>query len=262
MAERYGQQDSAFTILMASGFLAIPGILLREYKKLGLGDEEMMLLLHLMQFKQLGVTWPTCQELGERMSTKEEIIEEMISCLMRQGFLGLTEVNGEQGLDMTPLYRKLNTFLEPKPKPSAHVASLDLLEKKETGNSIFALFEQEFGRPLSPLEYEKIVRWLDEDRYREELIREALREAVMAAKFNFKYIDRILFEWQKNHIRSMQELQAYREQFRNRMQSRGGGQNAPAARKAREPQQQQPADNGEQGSGDKYDVFYKMYSRE
>src|SRR5689334_23028845 len=126
MTERFGQPDSAFTLLMASGFLAIPGLLLREYKKLGLADEEMMLLLHLMQFRQEGIFWPTCRELGERMTTNEEIVEEMISSLMRQGYLGLNEINGEQGLDMAPLYRKLSAWLEPKPKPTPPPASLDL----------------------------------------------------------------------------------------------------------------------------------------
>lgn len=254
MAEIHSH-DQALTVLLTSGFVAIPGVLLQKYKQLGLKDDEMMLLLHLMQFRQEGVEFPTFEQLSERMSLRQDVLISLLQKLIVGNFLDIEEKGiGQETYDLRPLYRKLSKLLEAKPRT---VTSLDLLEKKD--NNVFALFEQEFGRPLSPLEYEKIVRWIDEDQYREELIREALREAVLSAKFNFKYIDRILFEWQKNNIRTLQELNVYREQFRNRMPgARGKGQtnyNKPAAK-------DKPMEPEEGNQTNKYDAFYKMYGRE
>ncbi|MCX7568732.1 DnaD domain-containing protein [Tumebacillus sp. DT12] len=257
MAER-PREDNAVTMLMTSGFLAIPSILLRSYKRIGLGDEEMMLLLHLIDFRQQGIGLPTQRELAERMMMPEAMIASTMNVLLRQGFLAIEDGVGigQESYDLRPLYHKLNDLLTPKRPP---VNSLQILEKKETG--VFELFEQEFGRPLSPLEYEKIVRWLDEDRYQEEIIREALREAVLSAKFNFKYIDRILFEWQKNNIRSLQELTAYREQFRNRLSGpRSGG---PANAKGQQNRGREKApEKIEPEQENKYDAFYRLYGRE
>ncbi len=72
----------------------------------------------------------------------------------------------------------------------------EVVEENNTG-TIFILFEQEFGRPLSPFEIEMVSAWLDEDKISPSLIKAGLREAVLMGKLNFKYIDRILREWNK-----------------------------------------------------------------
>ena len=61
---------------------------------------------------------------------------------------------------------------------------------------IFSKIEEEFGRTLSPIEYETIKRWLDSN-MKEELIVEALKEAVLNGVYNIKYIDKILYDWGK-----------------------------------------------------------------
>jgi DNA replication protein len=257
MAER-PREDNPLTMLMTEGFLAIPSILLKSYKRIGLGEEEMMLLLHLLQFRQEGIEMPTPRELAERMLMPEEAISRMLVVLIRQGFLGIEERLGagqQEVYDLRPLYQKITDLLMPKRK---QVNSLDVLERKEI--NVFELFEREFGRPLSPLEYEKIVRWLDEDHYQEEIIREALREAVLSAKFNFKYIDRILFEWHKNNIRSIQDLNSYREQYRNRLSGSRIGQQDGVKSQSRTREKAPETIEPEQEN--KYDAFYRLYGRE
>ncbi|PWK15597.1 DnaD domain-containing protein [Tumebacillus permanentifrigoris] len=254
------RQDDVLTVLLTSGFLTVPSLLLQSYKQLGLSDEEMMLVMHLFQFRQEGVEFPTPAQIGQRMSVHEDMLMSVLGTLQRMGFLEI----GEDQIDLHPLYRKLIEFHEPKQKKP--LASLDLLEKKE--QNPFTVFEQEFGRPLSPLECEMIIKWMDEDRYREELIREALREAVLSGKFNFKYIDRILFEWQKVNIRTLQELNVHREQYRNRMpgsRQRQGQQQSRQPSSAQQQSQQRPGSAPAQeqdGQENKYDAFYRMYGRE
>lgn len=86
-------------------------------------------------------------------------------------------------------------------------------EKEE--RNLFTIFEKEFGRPLSPMELETISGWVDADRYPDELILLALKEAVFAGKLHFRYIDRILLEWSRNRVRTAQDAKAYTQKFRN-----------------------------------------------
>ena len=65
--------------------------------------------------------------------------------------------------------------------------------KNETKNNIFEEIESEFGRPLSPMEYEVINGWLS--KYDESLIHEALKEAVFSNAKSLRYITRILEAW-------------------------------------------------------------------
>ena len=74
----------------------------------------------------------------------------------------------------------------------------DKVETKE--NDIYALFEKELGRTLSSYEYELINTWLDKG-VSENTIKEALKEAILNNVRNFKYIDKIIYEWSKNGVK-------------------------------------------------------------
>lgn len=78
-------------------------------------------------------------------------------------------------------------------------------EKKAINNDIYTEFEQEFGRPISSMEYEIINAWLQHN-YTEELILGALKEAVYNGVKNFRYIDKILYEWNKKGFKTMNDV--------------------------------------------------------
>jgi DNA replication protein len=67
--------------------------------------------------------------------------------------------------------------------------------KRETKSNIFDEFQSEFGRTLSPMEYEVINGWLD--MYDETMIHEALKEAVLSGAKSLRYITRILQAWKE-----------------------------------------------------------------
>lgn len=77
-------------------------------------------------------------------------------------------------------------------------------KKKET---IFDLFQKELGRSISPMEYEIINAWLEKG-FSEELVLGALKEAVYNGVSSLRYIDRILYEWQKKGYHNMTEVEA------------------------------------------------------
>lgn len=71
--------------------------------------------------------------------------------------------------------------------------------------SIFNAFESEFGRTLSPMEFELIDGWLKSGTC-EELLIGALKEATYNGVKNFRYIDKIIFEWNKKGYKSMADI--------------------------------------------------------
>ena len=89
--------------------------------------------------------------------------------------------------------------------------SLIVLEEQETNNNnndnskIYKKIEQEFGRTLSPIECETIKYWLD-SKISEELIEEALKEAILNGVNNLKYIDKILVEWNKKGYKNRLDI--------------------------------------------------------
>ena len=82
-------------------------------------------------------------------------------------------------------------------------------EKSEEDNNIFSTFEKELGRTLSPIEYELLNAWLEQ--YNKDIIIEALKEAVISDAKNFRYIDRILFDWNNKGINSLEKLEQNRK---------------------------------------------------
>ncbi len=76
---------------------------------------------------------------------------------------------------------------------------------KTTEKNIFELFESEFGRPLSPMEYEFINAWINSG-MNEELIKEALKEATYNGVSNLRYIDKIIYEWTKKGYKTVEDV--------------------------------------------------------
>ncbi len=78
-------------------------------------------------------------------------------------------------------------------------------EKKQEESDVYSIFEKEFGRPISSMEYEIIHAWIEKG-FSEELILGALKEAVYNGVFRLNYIDKILYEWQRKGYKSMKEV--------------------------------------------------------
>ena len=81
-------------------------------------------------------------------------------------------------------------------------------EKKSIKTDVFSAFETEFGRTISATEYEIINAWLEKG-YTEELIKGALKEAVYNGVSNLRYIDKILYEWNKKGYKTLDDVNKY-----------------------------------------------------
>lgn len=76
---------------------------------------------------------------------------------------------------------------------------------------IFSYIEENFGRTLSPIEYEKVSQWEDN-----ELTRYAIKQSVLTGVYNIKYIQAILNNYEKNSITTVQQAQERDKEFKNK----------------------------------------------
>ncbi|QKY69184.1 DnaD domain-containing protein [Lentibacillus sp. CBA3610] len=182
----------------------VPVQLLDKYAALGLKEQEVMVILQLLRFLQEKNDFPTPNDLASHLTISEKECANILRKLIQKNFLSIEQLKNEhnqitESYSLNPLWEKLYT------------------EEAETNSqddgTIFILFEQEFGRPLSPFEIEMINTWLDEDKLPPSLIKAALRESVLMGKLNFKYIDRILRDWKKKGINSVEQAREASKAF-------------------------------------------------
>lgn len=206
---------------MKEGYLSVPNLLLKMYRKLGLTDLQTMLILHIISFQQKEDKWfPTVHELQERMSTHPDEVIRALQLLVQRGWLEIQESEDENSIryewyDVDPLYEELcSVTIQDYLDETASLNSLDWLQQLDE-SSLFTTFEREFGRPLSPMECESMSQWVEQDGYSEELVLAALKEAVFAEKLSFRYIDRILLEWEKKGVKTAEQAKELAASFRN-----------------------------------------------
>ena len=92
--------------------------------------------------------------------------------------------------------------------------NLQTTSKKVVSSNIYETFQKELVRSLSPVEYEYINAWLDKG-MSDDLIIGALKDAVLSGAKNFRYIDRILYDWRKQGFNSMNDVVAKRKSVSN-----------------------------------------------
>ncbi|WYP28302.1 DnaD domain-containing protein [Alkalihalobacillus sp. FSL W8-0930] len=208
-----------FAKWMAQKHITIPALLLEKYTALGLNEQELMALLHIQSYLDHGEKFVTPMQLCERMTLSHEDCTKLLSKLIRSQMLSLEKSSDETGMfyetySLEPLWLRLIECMDEESQRSTE------LQSNELEGKLYKQVEQEFGRPLSPIEGETLSMWIDQDKHQPELIFAALKEAVISGKLNFRYIDRILFEWKKNGIRTPEQARTHSEKFRNHTQTR------------------------------------------
>ncbi|GHH98216.1 DnaD domain-containing protein [Neobacillus kokaensis] len=198
------------------GNITVPSLLFSEYRNLNLNETELVLLLNILTFLEKGNYFPTPEELSRRMTITTAECNDMLRRLLQRGFLEIIDQYSNDGIrfekySIKPLWERLvELFLV------NHQLQVQETSKKTEEMDLYTCFEKEFGRPLSPFECESLAMWMDDDHHDPVIIKAALREAVMSGKLNFRYIDRILFEWKKNGIKTLDQAKNHGRKFRQK----------------------------------------------
>jgi DNA replication protein len=225
MSTQSNTQMKVEAILMNSfleGSVAVPSLLLKHYRALLLSEVDVMTLIHFISFVEKDRnTFPTLDEIQERMSASPDVVIASVQKLIREQFIVIDEDTHEttgfrsEQYNLTPLYKKLaKRVAEQQLKELADLAAITQAPGDDRVKNIYTTIENEFARPLTPMELETISNWLDKDMYKEELIMTALKEAVFAGKVHFRYIDRILLDWSRNRVSTVDQAKEYSQRFR------------------------------------------------
>ena len=192
-----------------SGNLVLPSALLLNYNQLFSSSDDFLVwqFFYLQNTTALGELSPS--QIAEKIGKQVFEVNQAISRLTEKGLLQYRtiELNGEIEVifDATLALERLDQLFEQQEPSQALPAKNDLKDLVET-------FQQELGRLLSPFEIEDLEKSLKEDGTSADLIKEALREAVLNGKPNWKYIQAILRNWRHEGIKSVAQVEAKRQE--------------------------------------------------
>ena len=192
-----------------SGNLVLPSNLLLHYNQLFSSSDDFLVwqFFYLQNTTALGELSPS--QIAEKIGKNVTEVNQAISRLTEKGLLQYRtiELNGEIEVifDATLALERLDQLFEKQAPNQVQSAPNDL-------KSLVDTFQQELGRLLSPFEIEDLEKSLKEDGTNADLIKEALREAVLNGKPNWKYIQAILRNWRHEGIKSVAQVEAKRQE--------------------------------------------------
>lgn len=203
---------------LREGTVTIPHLFFKLYPALNLNETEAMLLLHLMTFvEKEKKEFPTIEEIQQRMAATPQQVIKALQKLLKDEWITIDEEVDPVSQIQYERYNLNGIIRKLAAAWSEQLAAEQPKSQSSAGNGgkdIFSIFENEFARPLTPMELETISGWIDQDQYKEELILMALKEAVFAGKVHFRYIDRILLEWSRNRVFTVEQAKEHAQRFR------------------------------------------------
>ena len=188
-------------------------LLLTTYKELGLNEQEYVLLVLLARLLKTNPSGWTFSDISTHMTIDEANCSVLFINLVERQYITVSSKMDERGkrfeeYSIAPLFEKIETLLRQQKTQATST------QREE----IFSMIEQEFGI-LSPLDIETIHLWMTEDNFDPELIKLAIREMNSYQIKSIRYIDKILLDWKKKNIETVEEAKRQLIAFRQRKQS-------------------------------------------
>jgi len=169
-------------------------IFIKEALKLNLSLNEFLLLLY---FDNSYDSVFDIALLSKTLNMSEEQILQAYGSLMAKKLIKVVAIKDGYGkviekVSLDNFYNEIKTEYKTK-------------EEEIKKEDIYTIFEKEFGRTLSSMDYEIINAWIDNG-FSEELVIAALKEAVYNGVPNLRYIDKVLYEWNRKGIKKPTDI--------------------------------------------------------
>lgn len=185
--------------------MTIPRILFQNYKNIGITDQELIILIYILNTSDIFNPKQISNELNMTLNEVMAAMEDMSS-------KGITKLELKKIGNIRNEYINLDGLYE-------KLAFKILNKEEEKTTSIYDIFETEFGRTISPMEYEIINAWI-ENGTSEETIILALKEATYNGVSNLRYIDKIISEWSKKGIKTREDVEKSRMNFKQKKENK------------------------------------------
>lgn len=203
--------------LFESGALNLGELLATTYKKLGLDETSYVFLVLFARIVKTNPTDWTLAHIADLMTVDVTTISGIFMTLIHDGFIVVNQLEDVAGkrhesYSLAPLFLKVETVM----KKEASGKSVSTL--KELSVKIEAIFGV-----LSPRDVELIGHWLNEDGFDATLIELALGEMQLHDIRSLKYVDKILLNWKRKNIFTIDEAKRSLIEFRRGHINPGAG---------------------------------------
>ena len=179
---------------MVSEALDFRFLLLENYKKLKLNEQELATILMIDHLISQGNPLVTQDLLSLKMSLDVKSIDTVLANLLTKGYIAFVTEGGKTITTLEPLkkilFREFQFSMTRENSAKGEKQINDQLE------NIYEAFDKLLGRQLSPVEISKIREWVEHG-YSDEMIINALKEALSKGKKSLRSVDKILLSWEQ-----------------------------------------------------------------
>ena len=185
-------------------------LLLENYKKLKINEQELATIFMIDHLIGQGNPFVTQDLLSLKMTMDVKTIDTVLANLLTKGYLSYISQDGKTITTLDPLkkilYREFQLSLTKEENEK------NKKEVNEQLENIYSNFEKLFGRQLSPVEISKIREWVSYG-YSDDLIINALKEALNKGKKSLRSVDKILLSWSSRDDREKEGVSTIGEDW-------------------------------------------------
>lgn len=183
-------------------------LLIENYKRLKLNEEEFATILVIDHLISQGNPLVTADLLSLKMSLDVKNIDKILAGLLQKKYIEYVTKGSKTVTTLDPLknrlYSEFQIYLSKENEAKNNKVIKDELD------NIYSTFQKLLGRTLTPLEISKIREWVSYG-YSDEMIVNALKDAINKGKKSLRAVDKILLTYQmredidKNGITSISD---------------------------------------------------------
>ncbi len=166
-------------------------LVLNNYHKVGLDETDAVILIKLNYLQNRQITFIHPKKLANMLSISPTTTARRLNNLIERKYITVTLIKNGNGKETESF--SLDNLIEMIVKADFEEK---ISESTEENNSVISrlvnMFETEFRKPLSVLDIQTLTKWLNEDEYTFDEIKNALYDASKQRKLTIKYVDKIL----------------------------------------------------------------------
>ena len=165
------------------GAVSFRYVLLDHYKKLGISEMELVVLLMFDHLMEQGNEVPTADMMSLKMNLSPAEIDGILADLYRRGLISFDTKTSRFSLD--PLMEKLSGAFA---KSMTYEKEKRLNEEREERLAgLYEFIESRWERTLTPIEKATVSDWVDAN-YSDKEIHSAVRDGLNQNKVNVRYV--------------------------------------------------------------------------
>lgn len=167
-------------------------LLLENYKKMKITENELAVIFMIDHLVSQGNPFVNTDMLSLKMTLEIQEIDKVMAGLLTRGFIEYISQGKKTIITLDPLKQKL--FREFQMTSSFEEATRNDKKVNDMINNVYGQFETLLSRPLSQVEFSRIREWISYG-YSDEMIINALKEALNKGKRSLRSVDKILLSW-------------------------------------------------------------------